>query len=153
MAKKNRKKKAGCPKPLNGLINLAAGLTMAAIADHMEDQYHYTSKGTINPYAASAVGLASGKLNSTKDLIRLGGVLGAAGSFDVDKDIVHKKQRHIAEDPIFQDIQETKTNNNRYAWRLNCEDGSQFGISPQDYETKSEYNEALKKAKSILSSK
>ena len=32
---------------------------------------------------------------------------------------------------------------NRYAWRLNCEDGSAYGIDPNDYETRDEYNEAL----------
>ena len=36
---------------------------------------------------------------------------------------------------------------NRYAWRLNCEDGSAYGIDPNDYETRDEYNEALNREK------
>ena len=36
---------------------------------------------------------------------------------------------------------------NRYAWRLNCEDGSAYGIDPNDYETRDEYNEALSREK------
>lgn len=37
---------------------------------------------------------------------------------------------------------------NRYAWRLNCEDGSAYGIRPEDYETRAAYNAALASAKS-----
>lgn len=38
-------------------------------------------------------------------------------------------------------------NYNRYEWRDYCEDGTKFGVDPEDYETEEEYNEALKKAK------
>lgn len=37
---------------------------------------------------------------------------------------------------------------NRYAWRLNCEDGSAYGLRPEDYETRAAYNAALASAKS-----
>jgi hypothetical protein len=36
---------------------------------------------------------------------------------------------------------------NKYAWRLNCEDGSKFGLSPENFETRKEYNEALSRAR------
>ena len=32
-------------------------------------------------------------------------------------------------------------------WRLHCEDGTQYGLSPLDYETADEYDEALQSAK------
>ena len=38
-------------------------------------------------------------------------------------------------------------NYNRYEWRESCEDGTEFGVDPEDYETEEEYNEALYKAK------
>ena len=34
-----------------------------------------------------------------------------------------------------------------YEWRLYCEDGDDFGVDPDDYETEEEYEEALKEAK------
>ncbi len=34
-----------------------------------------------------------------------------------------------------------------YSWRLCCEDGSRFGVDPEDYETEDEYNEALAEAR------
>ena len=39
------------------------------------------------------------------------------------------------------------THDNRYAWRLNCASGIEYGIFPEDYETRDEYNEALELAK------
>lgn len=39
------------------------------------------------------------------------------------------------------------TNDNQYAWRLNCEDGSKYGIYPEDYETRDEYNMAIHAAR------
>ena len=34
-----------------------------------------------------------------------------------------------------------------YGWREFCEDGSEYGISPEDYEDEWEYEEALEEAK------
>ena len=34
-----------------------------------------------------------------------------------------------------------------YDWRDTCEDGSDFDIDPEDYETEEEYEEALEAAK------
>ena len=39
------------------------------------------------------------------------------------------------------------TNNISFAWRMNCEDGSAYGIYPHNYETRQAYNNALTKAK------
>ena len=122
---------------------------MGIVADHMESKYHYSKKGKINPYAVSAFGISSGRIKSTEDLIRTGAFLGAMGSFDVDADdeYVPVGHRYAPEDPVFRQIRNPKINDNRYAWRLNCEDGSAYGVSPYGYETRVEYNEALKAAK------
>lgn len=149
MAKRRKKKKSSkCPEPFNTLIDIAGGIAMGAIADHMEKKYHYSKKGKINPYAVSAIGIASGRMKTTKDILRTGAFLGAMGSFDVDTsdpDAPHSS--YILDDPIFYDIPEAKVNDNRYAWRLNCEDGSKYGIFPEDYETREEYHEAIHREK------
>lgn len=147
MAKKRKKKSSKCPEPFNTLIDIAAGITMGAVADHMEKKYHYSKKGKINPYAVSAMGLASGRMKSTEDILKTGTFLGAMGSFDVEADDIPSYRHYTPEDPVFRQIRETKVNDNRYAWRLNCEDGSAYGVFPHEYETKAEYNEALRVAK------
>ena len=34
-----------------------------------------------------------------------------------------------------------------YLWRLTCDDGSEYGVDPEDYETEEDYEEALNEAK------
>ena len=147
MAKKRKSSK--CPEPFNTLIDIAAGITMNAVANHMEKKYNYRKKGKINPYKVSAWGLGTGKMNSTEDILRTGAFLGAMGSFDVEADEPPSYRPYVPEDPVFSEIRQTKVNDNRYAWRLNCEDGSEYGIYPHNYETKAAYNEALRAAKNL----
>lgn len=120
---------------------------MGAIAKHMEKKYHYTKKGKINPYAASAFGIASGRMKTAEDILKVGGFLGAMGSFDVEADEPYTPNPYILDDPIFDEISEVKVNDNRYAWRLNCADGTPYGVDPQDYETRDEYNAAIQRVK------
>lgn len=143
MAKRKKHKQSSkCPEPLNTMIDLAGGITMGLIAGHMEKKHRYKARGKINPYEVSAFGLASGRMKSTEDILRTGAVLGALGSFDDDL-----PRSYVPDDPIFSDLEESKVKDNRYAWRLNCEDGSAYGIDPEDYETRDEYNEALAQEK------
>lgn len=148
MAKRRKSKKSSkCPEPLNTLIDIAGGIAMGAVASHMEKKYNYSKKGKINPYAVSAMGIASGRMKSTEDILRTGAVLGAMGSFDVEADDAPAYRPYTPEDPVFREIRETRVNDNRYAWRLNCEDGSAYGISPYDYETRDDYNAAIARIK------
>ena len=124
---------------------------MGAVANHMEKKYNYSKRGKINPYAVSAAKMAAGRMNSTEDIIRTGAVLGAMGSFDVEADDIPAYKPHVPEDPVFSQIRETKVNDNRYAWRLNCEDGSAYAVSPYDYETRAAYNQALANARKDIS--
>lgn len=126
MAKKRRKKSISkCPEPFNTLIDIAGAALMFSIAEKKEKKYHYSKRGVPNPYRAASFGIASGKMNSMEDVTRLGAIMGAMGAFDDDNYKHH----------------------NQYAWRLNCEDGTPFGIYPENYETRAEYNNALKKKK------
>jgi len=148
MAKRRKNKKSSkCPEPFNTLIDIAGGIAMGAVASHMEKKYNYSKKGKINPYAVSAMGIALGRMKSTEDILRTGAILGAMGSFDVEADETPLYRSHVPEDPVFRDIRKTRVNDNRYAWRLNCEDGSSYGISPYDYETRDDYNAAIARMK------
>lgn len=150
MAKRKKYKRSSkCPEPFNTLIDIAGGIAMNAVANKMEKKYHYSKKRTINPYKVSAFKIGTGRYRSTEDIVRTGGFLGAMGSFDVESDTSSKKEKTknaVPEDPIFNQIKYSSTINNKYAWRLNCEDGSEYGVDPCNYETRDEYNQALEKA-------
>lgn len=148
MAKRRKSKKSSkCPEPLNTLIDIAGGIAMGAVASRMEKKYHYSKKGKPNPYAFSAMRIASGRSVSAKDML----LLGAIGAFDVDADDAPTYRSYVPEDPVFSEIRETRTNDNRYAWRLNCEDGSSYGVFPDDYETRDDYNADLARMKYVYS--
>ena len=128
MAKKRRKKSSKCPEPFNTLIDLAAAATLDYVA-YKRRQKRGGSKTKIDPYAAAGAAYGMGLIDDTEDLIKLGGMLGAMGAFDDDD-----KGSYTP----------APTNNrNKYAWRMNCEDGSDYGIYPENYETRQEYNEAV----------
>lgn len=156
MAKKRKKGSSFGLGILDGLIDLAGGAAMNAVANHMERKYHYSAKGKINPYRVSAIGVASGRMKTTRDIMRAGAFLGAKGSFNVTTDPPgsdpHENELYedyffVSEDPLLNAIADTVENDNRYAWRLNCEDGSEYGIYPEAYETREEYNLALDEAR------
>ena len=63
-----------------------------------------------------------GKLNTTDDVLKFGGMLGAIAAFDADDGLAYSA-RH-----------------NRYAWRLTCEGSSDYGIDPAEYETRTKYS-------------
>lgn len=150
MAKRGGKKSSSkCPEPFNTLIDLAGGAAMAAIANKMEKKHQYRKRRKINPYRASALGISTGRLKSTEDIIRLGGFLGAMGSFDDDDDEhdIPEEFLYPFDDSNEYGISQVPPHDNRFAWRLNCEDGSEYGIDPEDYETREEYNDALRIAR------
>lgn len=62
------------------------------------------------------------------------------------------KHRSIEESNHLQNFtgafsQTASARENRYRWRLHCEDGSLYGVSPDEYEAADDYHEALTQAK------
>lgn len=135
--KKSRKKSSKCPEPFNTLIDLAGAATLDYIA-YKRRQKNCGKRAKIDPYAVTGVAMGMGKLNNTGDIIRLGGMLGAMGAFDDDD----SSWEYSGVGSSFQ-----KPLNNRYAWRLNCEDGSEYGVYPESYETRAAFDAALSRAK------
>ena len=150
MAKNRRKKSSKCPEPFNTLIDLAAAATLDYIAYKRRQKRSGEKRNKIDPYAAAGIAMGMGKLNSTEDVIRLGGFLGVMGAFDDDND-TNDYSTHIPSRTSSRRVYQTRTNKssnkNRYAWRMNCENGSVYGIHPENYETRDEYNAALKSTK------
>lgn len=66
-----------------------------------------------------------GLVDDTESLLQLGGILGAMGAFD-EADSIHSDKCIT-----------------RYVWRLNCQDGTAYGVNPEAYETREEYHQAI----------
>ena len=115
------------------VIDTLLDLAEAATLDYITYKRRESRRGEmtkIDPYAATGAAFGSGIINNTEDLIRYGGTLGVMGAFDDDDDNYSFSRK-------------TSNGHNKYAWRLNCQEGSQYGIYPEDYETRQEFNDAI----------
>jgi len=135
MSKKKRSKKRERIPVIDTLIDLAGAMTLDYLAAIGRQKNGTKRSKKTDPYAATGAAMGMGLIKDTDDLIKFGGVLGTMGAFDPDDDLPISTAAYMA------------PRDNRYAWRLNCEDGSAYGIDPNDYETRDEYNEALRREK------
>lgn len=144
MAKRRKKfKKRERIPVIDFLLDMAGAATLDYIA-YKRRQKRGNKRKKIDPYEATGMAMGMGLIDDTEELIRFGGMLGAMGAFDPDEpDEVYQSNYEGAHDsnPFY------APKNNKYAWRLNCEDGSEYGISPEDYETRDEYHKALHREK------
>ena len=144
MAKRRKKSKKRERIPvIDFLLDMAQAATLDYIA-YKRRQKRCNKRTKIDPYEATGMAMGMGLIDDTEDLIRFGGMLGAMGAFDPDEpDEVYQSSYVGSYDsnPFY------APKDNKYAWRLNCEDGSEYGISPEDYETRDEYHEALHREK------
>lgn len=85
MAKKRSRKSSKCPEPFNTLIDLAGAAALDYISYNRRQKQGY-KKTKIDPYAATGVAFDLGKLETTEDILELGGMLGAMGAFDLDEE-------------------------------------------------------------------
>ena len=132
--------------PLSTMIDLAGALAMGTYVKHKVKQDYRRGQGADSIKAATMVYGAGSFRKGTAGTIALGGLLGLNSAIrDIEREGTRPRQRLSAYDDGI-DVTPYKTNDNRYAWRLNCEDGSAYGLSPMDFETRDAYNLALKRA-------
>lgn len=146
MAKKRYSKRRERIPVIDTLLDLAQAATLDYVAHKMR-QKNGGKRSKIDPYAATGFAMGMGMIEDTEDLLKFGGMLGVMGAFD-DDDEEYDYTSPSSHRTYKTDINMFKSNDNRYAWRMNCEDGSAYGIYPEQYETKAEYIVALKRVKS-----
>ena len=152
-----RKKKKTDLGPLNTMIDIAGAAALGAITKHQIKRDYKNGRGEEAIKSASTVYGINAMRRGTAGRLALGGLYGVNSAIrDIEREEERKRQQAIQsyQVNIRQNVPDYgisapsyKTNNNRYAWRLNCEDGSAYGISPGDYETREAYNNAIRKAK------
>ena len=153
MAKRKKRYSASkCPEPLNTMIDIAGAVAMGAYVKHKIKQDYKKGYGEDSIRAATMVYGHGAMRRGSAGRIALGGLYGINSAIrDIERNEEQERfqqtRHHV---PVYDsgiDFPPYKTNDNRYAWRLNCEDGSMYGVSPQDYETRDAYNRALEMAK------
>jgi len=87
------------------------------------------ANGKPDPYKAAGIAAGMGNF-SAGDRARLGAMLGSEGAFDDDY------SEYCGGSSDYDDA----------GWKLYCEDGSEYGLDPDDFDTEEEYEEALEEA-------
>ncbi len=147
MAKRKKYSASKCPEPLNTMIDLAGAIAMGAFTKHQIKKDYFRGCGAESVKAATMVYGMGAMRRGSSGLIALGGLNGINSAIrDIERSEATAR-RHVSAFDDGISFSPYKTNDNRYAWRLNCEDGSAYGVSPEDYETRDAYNMALSKAK------
>ena len=147
MAKRKKYSASKCPEPLNTMIDLAGAIALGAFTKHQIKKDYQRGRGPEAVKAATMVYGTGAMRRGSKGVIALGGLYGVNSAIrDIEKGQATAKRRTPAYDDKI-NFSPYKNNDNRYAWRLNCEDGSAYGVSPENYETRDAYNRALSKAK------
>lgn len=57
------------------------------------------------------------------------------------------KEEDDSDSDFDSDLFDDTDNSDKYEWRIFCEDGTEYGVYPEDYETEEEYADALDEAK------
>lgn len=150
MAKGRKRSSSGYPDPISGALSLLGAVAMGAYARHKVKRDYAKGEGEDSVKAAMAVFGPGSFRRGTAGAVSLGGLFGVNSAIkDINKSAARPVSKPRA--PRYDGGPDlsvyNKTNDNRYAWRLNCEDGSAYGIDPGNYETREAYNGALRDAK------
>jgi len=129
------------------MLDLAGAAALGAYTRHKILKDYERGAGEEAAKAAMLVHGAGALRHGSDGLISLGGLYGvnsALKAFEKQERCEMTGEKAAIAEPA---MPVSSKSHNYYAWRLNCEDGSAYGISPDDYETKADYNAALAHAR------
>ena len=142
MAKKYKKSNK-CPEPLNTMIDLAGAAALSALVKSKVKRDYQKGIGEESARAAAFVFGIGSLRRGGEGLVNLGGLVGLNSALnDIQRQGIPRSpmkttpKRQSNSAPAPKDI-----------WRDHCEDGSDFGIYPQDYDSPDDYMEALREAR------
>ena len=145
-SKKSKKPDIGILGPM---IDLAGAIALGAYTKHSIKKAYEEGHGEETAAAATMMYGIGGMHKKDNHLLEIAGLHAVQSA-------VHEAERKRIETASAgkRSVSSTdseaffyeKHNNNHYAWRMNCEDGSKYGVRPDQYETRDDYNAALCRA-------
>lgn len=155
MAKRRRGyRNSKCPEPISTILDLAGALTLGLYTRHRVKKDFEKGAGEESARAAGLVFGVGSMRGESRGIINLGGLLGLRSALKrIERE---KSNKYITNDFPFVDrvldAPVTATSQSKkYLWREYCEDGSIYGLDPNDYETADQYNDALSELKRVVS--
>lgn len=152
--KSHRKKSSQCPEPINTMIDLAGAAAMGLYVNHKVKQDFKKGCGEESAKAAATVCGIGAMRRGGDGMVGLGGLIGLNSALSsIEKQQAAQSTATYVCDttpyvsPIAPPTPAIKHPVKTGVWREHCEDGSIYGVNPEDYETADDYEYALKEAK------
>lgn len=145
-----RRKSSKCPEPINTLLDIAGGATLGLYVKHKVKKDFENGCGEESAKAAAMLFGMGSMRRGSQGTINLGGLMGLNSAInDIERQqassYVYNNRPYIS--PIEPPTPAIKKPIKAGLWREHCEDGSQYGIYPENFDTADDYEDALKIAK------
>ena len=151
--RKSHKSSASYPNPVDAFLDLAGAVALGVYAKHKLKKDYARGEGEESAKAASIVFGMGAMRHGSAGIVNLGGLIGINSAIkDINRAEALAKTNPEAQYSSHNQASTRKSEANpvtKYTWRQYCEDGSPYGISPNDYQTADDYDEALQAAKSV----
>lgn len=150
-----RRKSSRGSDPLDTIVDLAGAVTMGLYARHKIKKDFEKGQGEESAKAGSMVLGYGAMRGGSRGLISLGGLIGLNSGL---KSIEGQQQvPQVYDEPPFIDkVSDVPKSTSKKArqnmWREQCEDGSAYGLSPYNFRSADDYEDALKQAKDVENS-
>lgn len=146
-----RRKSSKCPEPINTLLDLAGAATLGLYVRHKVKKDFESGCGEESAKAAAMVFGMGSMRRGSQGMINLGGLIGLNSALKE----IEKQQEYTTDDyqkqpyisPIGPPTPAIKKPVKSGVWREHCEDGTTYGIYPEDFDNADDYAEALETAR------
>ncbi len=145
-----RRKSSKCPEPINTLLDVAGAATLGLYVKHKVKKDFEKGCGEESAKAAAMVFGMGSMRRGSQGTINLGGLIGLNSALkDIERQqassCIYDNRPYIS--PIEPPSPAIKKPVKTGLWREHCEDGSQYGLYPENFATADDYEDALKEAK------
>lgn len=145
-----RRKSSKCPEPINTLLDVAGAATLGLYVKHKVKKDFENGCGEESAKAAAMVFGMGSMRRGSQGTINLGGLIGLNSALkDIERQqassYVYDNQPYIS--PIEPPSPAIKKPVKTGLWREHCEDGSKYGLYPENFATADDYADALRAAK------
>lgn len=145
-----RKKQSKCPEPINALLDLAGAVTLGLYAKNKIKRDFEKGAGEESLAAGTAVFGRGAMRRGSQGIINLGGLIGLnLGLKSIERKQVSNYQYVQVKSKKSNYLDEPKERTSINIWKTTCEDGSSFGLCPDDYSSADDYQDALNNAKNV----
>lgn len=149
--KRSRQRKGQCPEPINTMIDLAGATAMGLYVNHKIKKDFRNGCGEESAKAATAVYGIGAMREGSKGMISLGGLVGLNAALNSVQNQKTQQTGSGHSTPYISPIEPPSPAIKHPAkagiWREHCEDGTEYGLDPLDFEAADDYEAALQEAK------